>query len=77
MTNQNKHVSWTVFVWVIGIILIVFGIAFNIMAGINGKVENHDEKLHTMSEDVAVIRTDVGWIKKHIEENGFEAIMKK
>lgn len=45
--KETKYVRWQIFIWAMGIVLIIFGILFNAQAATNGKVgdlnESHDD----------------------------------
>lgn len=65
---KNKKVSWTIFAWALGIILLLFTIVFGVMAGLNDKVDNSNSDVVEMKVDIGVIKTDVGWIKGDYQE---------
>lgn len=61
--NNTKRVPWSVFIWIIGIITIVFGWVFVSMGQINGKVEITNNDMTSIKVMLAEVRNDVLWIK--------------
>ena len=54
--EEKKHVSWVVFVWAMGITLLLFGFLFNQVA--EASKDNNDIKIQ-----LSQIQTDLAWIK--------------
>lgn len=67
--NQNRKVSWTIFVWALGIMFIVLGVGFSTIVALNGKIEKYDDGLTEMRVDIGTIKNDVSWVKKALESN--------
>ncbi len=65
MENQ-KLVSWQTFVWAIGIILILFGITFTLVAKADSKADSSSLQVYQIREDISEIKTDIKWIKDKI-----------
>ena len=62
--NKNNKVSWRVFTWVIGVILLLFSIAFGIIgssnSSINKNIDNNAAKINKNSEDIVDIKVFMG-----------------
>ena len=64
ITNGNgKKVSWTIFVWVIGVVLLLFGVAFSIIGSNSAQM---DKTSASVVSQVDKNRTDIGEIKVFI-----------
>ncbi len=72
MTDQpnqkNGKVSWVMFVWAIGIILVAFGWLFNNVQAVQNRVDGYQDDMNQVKTDVSVIKNDVGWIKQVMAE---------
>lgn len=66
--NNKKYVRWVIFVWAIGIIIMIFGVMFNALGGINNRVETNTASMGTIKEDIREIKTNVDWIKEAIKK---------
>lgn len=71
--KNNKleaKVSWRVFIWAIGIILLLFGFCFTQISFANNKADNLRDKLEVQISEIqsqlTEISVDVKWIKKEI-----------
>jgi len=60
--RKNGYVSWTVFTWAIGIILIVFGWFITSLGATNTQVKETKEVISTVKEDVREVKTNISWI---------------
>ena len=62
--NRNHKVSWRVFTWVMGVILLLFSIAFGIIgssnSSINKNVDNNTAKINKNGEDIVDIKVFMG-----------------
>ena len=67
--NNKRYVRWAVFVWTIGIILILFGVTFNGIASLNVKMEARERDTTEIKMDVREIKTNVTWIMEEIKNN--------
>lgn len=65
---KNKTVNWKVFIWMIGVIVIVFGWIFAGMAAINGKLENHQDDMTEIKIFMSSVKADLIWIKAEIQK---------
>ena len=63
---NNKKVDWKVFIWAIGIILLIFGWFALALSALNGKVEASEANNVEMKVMIAEIKNDVSWIKDKI-----------
>ena len=66
---KNRKVTWVVFTWSIGIIFLLFAIVFNVMAGLNHKIEKAVDDTAEIKMDVREIKTNVAWIMESIKNN--------
>ena len=69
---EKKHVTWTIFVWAISLILIIVGIVGGIAATASTNAQNAKETVLTVTSqiktDVEVLKTDVGWIRDTLKK---------
>ncbi len=69
--NNSKKVSFTVFTWVIGIIIIIVGWLFAYINGVSGRVDNFTNNFNTdivkIQVQLSQIQTDILWIKDRLE----------
>ena len=63
---NNKKVDFKVFIWAIGIILMLFVVVFNVIGSINGKISETNGDVVEMKVMLGEIRTDLKWIKASI-----------
>jgi uncharacterized membrane protein YvbJ len=67
--EEKKHVSWTVFVWIISIILILFGVVFNQLSKASDNAQQAVKDNTEIKVQLSKISTDVEWIKGAIVKN--------
>jgi len=65
---KNGKVSWVIFVWAIGIILVLFGTLFTIYGSLSGSVNCVVKENSDIKGDIKSLVTDVGWIKSTLAE---------
>ncbi len=63
---MSKQVSWTIFAWTIGIILLLFTASFGLTASAVEKVDSAYQNLYELRQDIEVIKNDLKWIKQKI-----------
>lgn len=65
--KENHHVKWSIFVWAIGIMLLLFGISFTMLGATNGRLEevsdNTKASMLEIKVQLSAISTDIQWIK--------------
>ncbi|MFH1759490.1 MAG: hypothetical protein ABIA63_00180 [bacterium] len=66
--NKNGKVTWTIFAWSIGVILVLFGTCFTILDRINGNVAAGIQERNELKTGQAEIRTNLEWIVKTLQE---------
>lgn len=66
---ENKKVDMKIFIWVIGVILIVFGFLFNTVYALNNKVDYTKSSLANIEIQLSQIQTDLRWIRGEIDIN--------
>ena len=74
---NGKQVSWQIFIWAIGIILIAFGFIFNGLAVLSGNEENSRKDMTEIKGDIREIKTNVAWIIKAMENTKLEQVKVK
>lgn len=60
--NNGKKVDFKIFIWVIGVIVVVFGYLFTEVSALGDRVENTNDDIVIMKTDIAEIKTDLKWI---------------
>lgn len=64
LNNNKRFVRWQVFVWAIGIILLLFSVAFGIIgssnSSINRNIDNNTAKINKNGEDIVNIKVFIG-----------------
>lgn len=65
--NKMKWVPWVIFVWAIGIILIILGWVIFAEAAINTRLAEHEDKDNIIQTQLAAIQTNIDWIRKTLE----------
>ena len=69
--KQKDYVTWTIFIWAIGIILLTMGwVRFDSNNAYNEnktKIESYIEKESDTQQTLSLIREDVGSIKTNID----------
>ena len=68
MSVENKKVSWQVFVWAMGIILIVIGWTFMRTNASDEKAQKALDLSSESSGNIKVLVNDVQWIKQMMEK---------
>jgi hypothetical protein len=66
MEEKERKVSWTVFVWAMGITLIVIGWMFTKMNSLEAKVETIATQSNRIEVQLSQIQTDLQWIKVNL-----------
>ena len=69
INTNGKHVRWPVFIWALGIVFLVFAIGFNVIAGLNGKVEKYQNGMTEMKVEIREIKTNTAWIMDALKKN--------
>lgn len=64
----DSKVSWQIFVWAMGIILIIVGIAINYALGANGKADNAIQQTQDIKGDIKSINTSLNFIQGTLSE---------
>lgn len=60
--KDSSYVKWITFVWVVGIVTILMGALFGMTISLMSSFSD-------IRSDVAVIKTDVSWIKNSLGNN--------
>ena len=68
MEEYKRTVSWSVFSWALGIILILFGIGFNMQVALSNKVDEYMKDNRNVSAQLSQIQTDIAWIKITLQD---------
>lgn len=68
MEEHKKTVSWTIFSWALGIILILFGIGFNMQVALSNKIDKYVNDNKTIESQLSRIQTDIEWIKLTLDK---------
>ena len=56
MTNtESKKVSWTIFTWTIGIIIVIFGVIITYSSSANNKSDMAMDKISNVEGDIKAI----------------------
>ena len=75
--HQVRVVSFQIFVWAIGLILLIFGVGFNTINAISNRAEKTTETIGAVKEDISSIRTDISWIRTSLIEMKNQSQIKK
>lgn len=70
--NNHKYiwknaVSWKVFAWAMGVVLLLFGVVFTSMASINVKLDEHTKEYTKIQVQLSQIQTDISWVKSQLK----------
>ncbi len=65
--NNKKVVKWQIFIWALGIILILFGISFSFISNLTNKVDAVEKNTGDVREQLSQIQTDISWIKNNLK----------
>lgn len=68
MSVENKKVSWQVFIWALGIILIAIGWTFIRTNASEEKSNTAVERVGAVEGDIKSIKTDISWIKETLSK---------
>ena len=60
--RDDKYVKWVTFIWVVGIVTILMGALFTMVLSLMSSFSD-------IRSDVSAIKTDVGWIKKALNND--------
>jgi len=77
---KNNKVPWPIFIWVIGIIIVMFGWSFKAMgdmtnnvesqtANVSTKVDKNTTSISEVSGDIKQIKTDINWIREALKKS--------
>ena len=64
---ENNYVKWRVYVWTIGIILILFGTCFAQITRNTAKLEAYNKDFTEIKVQLSQIQTDIIWIKNNVK----------
>ena len=68
--NNKHHVKWTIFVWTISIIFLLFGVVFTMIGSTNGRLEEISDSTQAAVSEIRVnigeIKTDIQWIRREL-----------
>ena len=64
----ETRVSWSIFIWAIGIVLIIVGVIVNYSIGASNKADNAIQKSQTIEGDIKSINTSMGFIIRSLDE---------
>lgn len=67
--QKNGKVSWGIFIWAIGIIIVAIGWCFLVTDSLSKKVEASNNSLNEIKISTARIETNVAWIMDALKEN--------
>lgn len=68
MENNSKKVSFQVFTWFTGIVIILFGVFLGIASSAMSSANESKEEISDLNTEVQVIKNDVKWIRLRMEE---------
>lgn len=63
----NEKVSWKIFIWIIGVMIIILGWIFAGMAATNNRVNHIREDSVEIKMFMSEVKTDLGWIKEQFK----------
>ena len=76
MEQNNNGVKWKVFVWIMGVILLLFSVAFGIIGstngGLNNSIKDNTAKIDKNSNDLIEVKVFIAAtneILKNINQN--------
>lgn len=64
--DKKGKVSWKVFIWALGIILILFGMVFSQINSVTNTVQASNKDTTDIKVQLSQIQTDLQWIKQNI-----------
>ncbi|MCL5069669.1 MAG: hypothetical protein M1308_02035 [Actinobacteria bacterium] len=64
----DSKVSWQIFIWVIGILIIIIGIAINYSLGASEKADNAIQQVGDVKGDIKAINTSLNFIQGTLVE---------
>lgn len=59
----KSFVSWQIFAWAMGLLLIIFGVVFSNQSALANKVDVNQDTVSSIKTDVATIKEAVTWLK--------------
>ncbi|MCL5071589.1 MAG: hypothetical protein M1308_11955 [Actinobacteria bacterium] len=66
--NIDNKVSWQIFIWVIGILMIIIGTAINYSLGANEKADNVVQQIGDVKGDIKAINASLNFIQGTLVE---------
>jgi type II secretory pathway component PulL len=76
-TNNNNKVSWIIFAWTIGVVLVIMGFMFTQIGNLSAKTDVYQKDQVDMKVMLASIQSDLVWIKANITTMQVEIIKQK
>ena len=67
--NRNGKVSWKIFVWALGVILILFTTISGLLAAMNASIVKGSEETQNLKVQQATMLETLTWIKDATKEN--------
>lgn len=64
---ESKKVEFKIFIWAIGVIIVIFGWVFSAYASINNKVDTFNSDIIKIQVQLSQIQTDIAWIKNNLK----------
>lgn len=64
----DNKVSWQIFIWAMGIIIVIVGIAINYSLGANAKADNAIQQIGDVKGDIKAINTSLNFIQGTLVE---------
>ena len=68
-TEERKKVDWYIFIWAIGIIIVIFGWIFVSLAQIQVYQSAQSVKDTEIRVQLSQIQTDILWIREKLSKN--------
>ena len=63
-THNNKNVPWKIFIWTIGIIFLLFSIAFASTGSNRSEISPIKSDVSDIRGDIKAINANISWITK-------------
>lgn len=67
-TRQEKYVTFKIFTWAIGIIIVVFGWLFAVNNALSSRVNDVSSDSLVVQTQLAQIQADLVWIKNNLNK---------
>ncbi len=65
--DLKRKVSWFIFVWAIGIILVAIGWIFTSITALSSKNDENKAEISNVEGDVKEIKSNILWIKESLQ----------